>query len=448
MTVKKVAVNSKTSGKYTRTTVGGRDHILTNMMPIRGDITMNKIFYPNDQVKASYSQLNLKPAPNGHPSVAGEHISAFHPLAVNAFNIGAFVRSPRMKGKEVYNELLVDVEVANQSEDGIELMRRIEEGEEIGVSTGLTINELEEKTGVDDFGVAYSFVGRGFNFDHVAVLLNEDAAGKHAGTAVVNADDPDSVIITNMDVPAVHGNASVQGLTTSNLNAQLHDLLKQAYHGGGDREYLWVCEIFLDTEQVIFEHETVDGGMKLRAAPFNIDSNGNVTLTGVAQDVRKKVTFEPLTDNPQTTSTEGDDMEMQKLVRSVIGNANNGFTIADYDSLMAMTEEQIVNAICVAPTEDQIEKLMVNTGVDMALFEDFKTNVESFGEYKATVDAEIAELSKNIIANSEYTEELLKGKPMAELQIIANSLKKSIKLESGGFNVNTDEDAVVTDYSC
>lgn len=433
----RIAINSKTTGKWRREMLGNREHIITNMVSIVGDSTMNGIFYPLEQVKESYLQLNNLPAPNSHPTVAGQHISAFHPFAINAFNIGAFVRAPRMKGKKVENELLVDVEVANKSDDGQELIRRIENGEHIGVSTGLTINELEPQTGVDDFGVPFQSIGRGFNFDHVAVLLNEDAAGKHAGTAVVNGQN---VIIANCHIPQVTGELDVNAMTVGDLSKQLDDAIKSVYHTGAEREWIWIQEIFIDENKAVFSHEKVDERDQLMMVPFEIDSDGNVSLTGVAYPVRKKVTFEPSGEQPPvepndknpTSQPEGDEMDMKKLVLSIIGNKNNKYTSDDFDSLMEMDEIAIVNAICQETSADDAKEILVNSGVDLEGLAEFKANAEAFKEFKANRDAELQTLRDEIVANSDYTHEMLEGKDKTELEILVNFRKTAKPVGQGG----------------
>ena len=52
-----ITVNTKTSGKFRKQKINGRDHIVTDIMPIRGDTSMNKILYPNDEVQKSFTQL-------------------------------------------------------------------------------------------------------------------------------------------------------------------------------------------------------------------------------------------------------------------------------------------------------------------------------------------------------------------------------------------------------
>lgn len=198
--MKKIQINTRTSGKFKRMTINGRSHIVTTMMPIRGDISMNGINYPDREVTNSFQQLDMIQAPLGHPTIDGQNVSAKHPVAINSHNVGGFIRNPRKKGKRVFNDFLLDEVTANQSEEGRALIQRIENGEKVGVSTGLSINTIVNKTGTDDFNKPFIKEGSGFNFDHVAILMNEQAAGEHAGTELVlNEGTDDEIYVFNLD---------------------------------------------------------------------------------------------------------------------------------------------------------------------------------------------------------------------------------------------------------
>jgi hypothetical protein len=195
-------INDKSSGKFKRIKIEGRSHLVTQFMAIRGDTSMNGIFYSDDDLTASFMQLDLMPAPNGHPILNGVDSSAYHPVAVNMFNIGGFIKDPRKKGKRVFVDYYLDEDIASRTPDGIETTRRITSGERLSVSTGLTFDSVIQKTGVDDFGVSYDRQGKGFNFDHVATLLYIKPAGEHAGTEmVINAESGKEFYFNNEDLP-------------------------------------------------------------------------------------------------------------------------------------------------------------------------------------------------------------------------------------------------------
>jgi len=240
----KILINSRTSGKFKRETIDGRSHIVTMMMPIRGDITMNKIFYPDKEVANSFMQLNMLPAPNGHPEVNGVSVPAFHPVANNKHNIGGFLRNPRKKGKRVFVDFMLDEEIANNSEAGKETIRRIEAGERIGVSTGLGISQVINKSGTDDFGKKFTREGKGFVFDHVAMLLNEHAAGEHAGTELILNEEDYEVLVHNAEW-------QTNELSTSDLHEGLRELIKPS----ADHSFSWIIDILPESKVCLVCHE-------------------------------------------------------------------------------------------------------------------------------------------------------------------------------------------------
>lgn len=398
----KIAINTRTSGKYTRETINGRSHIVTSMRPIRGDIAMNKIFYPTDDVKASFQQLHDLPAPNGHPKINNVHVSAFKPASMNAFNIGGWVRNPKMKGKEVFTDFVLDETVANLSEDGRELIKRIENGEKVGVSTGLTINELEVKSGKDEYGAPYERVGHGFNFDHVAILLNEKAAGDHAGTEMIlNTEDPENPIhVVNL--------VQTNELSVDDLQNQLHNLIK------GDRDDVsrWVVDIFPESKQFLFKVESNETS-KLYKQSYATGED-EVTLAGLPVEVMIKKEIKPV-----LSTNEDQEMNKEILILSIIANANNAFTNADKERLEAMSESELVDSLSVKVDEAQAREVLTANGFDFEAFENFQANQESFDAYVKAENERLQEIKDGIIAaNSDYTAEMLDGKSEKELLVI------------------------------
>lgn len=196
--IRQIAINSHSSGKFTIEQFNGRDHIVTTMVSLESDSVMNNLFYAKEAVEASFMQLNALPAPASHPVVNGEHVSANHPLAVNAFNIGAMAMNPKLEGDKVLNDLVVDIAIAEKDSRGIELIKRIKNGECIGVSTGLDA-EIIPNSG-EAKGRKFDGMVSNIKFDHIAILLNEQPAGEN--TFTVNSEDEKTVIICNVEQSA------------------------------------------------------------------------------------------------------------------------------------------------------------------------------------------------------------------------------------------------------
>ena len=178
--MKNIIINSESSGKFRLEKKGGRDFLVTQMLPIQANSIMNGLFYPVSTIASSYNQLDSLPAPAGHPIFNGKSVSAFDPEGGSSFNVGAFVRSPKLNGLNVIADLVIDVEVANRSDKGQEILHRIKNKKRIGVSTGMQGRILEQsgKQGNSEyFGIVNEI-----NYDHVAILLNEIPAGDNTYT--------------------------------------------------------------------------------------------------------------------------------------------------------------------------------------------------------------------------------------------------------------------------
>ncbi len=176
----RISLINKSTGKYRIETIEGREHLVTEMLVIEGDSVMNDLLYPQKPVAEAAHQLDMLPAPDGHPMRNGKPVSAFHPVAINARNFGGFSKNPRVEGKQVITDLAIDLDVANKHNRGRLIVRKIKGGNKVAVSTGLTADIVERKgkVGKRNFSGEVSNI----QFDHVAVLLDEQPAGENTYT--------------------------------------------------------------------------------------------------------------------------------------------------------------------------------------------------------------------------------------------------------------------------
>lgn len=148
----------------------GRDVIVVPSATLPNDVVMNGIKYPADEIAKSFMTLNRKPAPFGHPKVNGKFVSASDPEGINIGYIGAWNENVRRENGRVFLDKVIDVEVANRTENGKAVLKAIEKGEPVHTSTGL-LCELDASNSED-----CKHVARNIYFDHDAILLNEDGA--------------------------------------------------------------------------------------------------------------------------------------------------------------------------------------------------------------------------------------------------------------------------------
>jgi hypothetical protein len=150
----------------------GRDVIIVPSATLPDDVVMNGIKYPADEIAKSFQGLEKKPAPLGHPMIGGEYVSALEPMAINANWVGAFNENVRRENGRVFLDKVIDIEVANRTAGGKSLLEAIDKGDPIHTSTGLFCN-LE-----DCADAGFKAIARDIEFDHDAILLNEQGAAK------------------------------------------------------------------------------------------------------------------------------------------------------------------------------------------------------------------------------------------------------------------------------
>lgn len=411
--MQKIAINTSTSGKVRYEKLNGRNHLVTEMRPIVGDIVMNGGMYPDAEVAKSFMQLDQLPAPNRHPVINGKNASAFHPLAANKHNVGAFIRNPRKVKKEVFNELWIDETVANQTDEGKEIINRLETGSPIGVSTGLQL----ERTEVNDDGLDYNWIGTNYQFDHVAILLENNQAGGDQ-TLTLNDDDLQIVEITN-------------AFSSNNVKDQISALLNE----GLTNTRAWVIDLMIedgDSGSVVYELNE-----KLFKRDFTV-MDDKVTLGSEGMEVIKTVTFTELNGGDASTSTNAKESEMTDKATNDSATVKDGeVTIEQAMNLLQKKGFTVVNAT--DARNEEIKYFLDNKDTLTTLVENQKS--------------EEAELRKQVLeANSELTEDEVNGMSVNVLRkVITPAMDHSLNgghigtVNSGedtrDFTINYDEEA-------
>ena len=387
----KITINSNTTGSVRTEQLNGRDHLVTEMIPIVGDSVMKGGFYPDEEVSASFNSLDGLLAPSGHPKVNGYNVSAYHPLAVNANNVGGFILNPSKSGKVVTCEFWLDTTVAVNSKDGKELMRRINAKEKVGVSTGLILDEFATN-GESPDGTPYTWVGKNYRFDHVALLLNEVAAGDASGTELQlnqqgEGRTKDVFIVNRADI-------STNELGIDSLKGQLHELLKEQE---GVTNYVWILDCFPDSQQVIYEVESKDAPLTITIYKqgYEVDDNDIVTLHPEIQDKReviKKIEFiEP------TTNSERDNAMADKKTPDVTPTADTDKTVVN-----EVTFEDAVKVV-------EAKGFVINKKEDAPRIERLLTMEPQINALLEKEDARLKVLRDKIVANTDLTEEDVKS---------------------------------------
>ena len=169
-----VRVNIRTlanSAAIKREKRNGRDVIIVPSATLPDDVVMNDILYPAAEIAKSFKTLERTPAPLGHPAINGKFLSARDPEGINGHYIGAWNENVRQEGGRVLLDKVIDIECANQSAGGKRVLAAIDAGDAVHTSTGL-LAIMDAANG----DVPYKFTARDIEFDHDAILLDEDGA--------------------------------------------------------------------------------------------------------------------------------------------------------------------------------------------------------------------------------------------------------------------------------
>jgi hypothetical protein len=100
----------------------------------------------------------------------GSYISAHDPEAVNHWHVGAWNENVRQENGRILLDKVIDIDYANKSDKGKEVLNAIEGGAPIHTSTGLTarLDNAEDDS--------HEYVARDIVFDHDAILIHEEGA--------------------------------------------------------------------------------------------------------------------------------------------------------------------------------------------------------------------------------------------------------------------------------
>jgi hypothetical protein len=151
----------------------GREFLVAPVVAIKGDAVLNGEFVPFEELERGFGSWDGRPVTLGHPQQGEAFISANDPRTLELWQVGDFYRTYLDDGA-IKGEAWIDVELAQQTADGRELLRRLRRGEPVEVSTGYW-RELDSQGGTYN-GQDYEGVARDLKPDHLAMLLNETGA--------------------------------------------------------------------------------------------------------------------------------------------------------------------------------------------------------------------------------------------------------------------------------
>ncbi|BBU58518.1 hypothetical protein [Mameliella alba] len=302
----------------------GRDVIVVPSATLPDNVVMNSILYPADEIEKSFASLNRTPAPAGHPLINGKFVSARDPEGINIGWIGAWNENARRENGRVFLDKVIDVERANQSERGKAVLAAVEKGEPVHTSTGLFCN-LEAANG----DVDYKHIARDIDFDHDAILLDEDGAAtpdQGVGMFVNSAGQPEELEVINsavdmadqeLDWAGMHLLSALERRERASTWERLKSAFMDALSGASEREpSANRKEADMADEK---QHEQLSA--KVNAIEESLKPENFAKTFGEAIGNAVKEAIKPVTDHVEELAANQkakDDAEQAELVEKVV----------------------------------------------------------------------------------------------------------------------------------
>ena len=273
------------------------------------DLVMNGMLYPAAELAKGAATLEGKPAPAGHPkNEAGQYISANSGDALLTHFAGAVCRNARHEAGRTVCDIVINEAAAKAHPDGAKLVERLDAAlngtntDPIHVSTGVLVKPIE--TSGESRGKQYSRIATDPHYDHLAFLLHERGAGT-----------PEDGV--GMFLNAAGGQEPVEAVAVSLepedkrstwLTKALPGWLRRLVTNGADLSYeqitdglykglpenAWLREVF-DRYAIWTDR---DGRMWRQ--DYSVSSDGSVAWSGTAQEVRRDVTYVPVSNRQET----------------------------------------------------------------------------------------------------------------------------------------------------
>lgn len=399
-------------------------------------IVMNSMLYPGDQLKAGAPTLEGRPAPAGHPkNAAGQYISANSGEAMLEAYMGCVCMGARHEGGRTLTDVVINADLAGGHEAGKRLIKRLdaaingENAEPIHVSTGLVCDVVEASG--ESNGKSYSRIATNIRYDHLAILLDEQGAGtpeQGVGMFLNAAGQPEQVEAVTLELNAQ--DKRHDGLV-ERLKARIGRLLGNeelsfdAIESGIYQslpEGAWLREVY--ARHCIWTDK--DG--KHWQQDYSVSSSdGSVSLQGQAEEVVRKVEYQPISTNQEK------DQVKDKIVAAL--NAAGIPIEGKDDSALLVAYNALVSEGASKPLREQLDAAN-------AKVQTFEANARKAEDEKR--DTLVAKLA----TNSQLTADELRLLPVATLEklaanaqgaapvIVGNADKQQQASEFAGYSLN------------
>lgn len=426
------AINS--SSKISKETIDGKEHfIVRDVVPVVDDVVMNGGLYPKSEIDKSYLSINGNLMPLGHPKVGSNFVSANDPKAINEYYGGAWAENVRKDSDKVLLDAYVDIEFASNHKKGKQLIERLESmmnGENVDpihVSTGLLLNKSYQSG--KSKGKAFNWVASNMQFDHVAILLNEQgAATPDEGVGMfVNSEGSfnieqaklvDSVNFTDTKLSKIF--KFFTGNTETSFD-EIYSMISSKLRADNVDQYPYITAIYPN----YFIYELSNKQFK---RSYLIDNN-EINFVGEAVEVKRLVTYDEIKTNGDNEAMKTKILEALKAAKVETDGLTDDELLKAYDNL---SKDK--------PKAKEEKKPQTNNDEMPDWAKLLANKVDSLHtQLNANADAEQANMRAVVKAKFNLTDvavNALSGDPLKEL---FSQCQSTTSLNSASFQPNANE---------
>lgn len=163
---------NRLSAEIRREILDGVSYIVAPAVAIAEGV-LNGELITTAEIAHHFGSWDGRPVTLGHPQGAQGFISANDPRTLSKYQVGQLFHTIMQDGK-LKGELWINEILAQKSDEGRELLRRLDGGERIELSTAY-FRDLEALPGTFN-GAQYVGIAKNIKPDHLAVLLNGSGA--------------------------------------------------------------------------------------------------------------------------------------------------------------------------------------------------------------------------------------------------------------------------------
>lgn len=305
-----------------------RQYYVAPVTMIAAPIVMNDLLYSVDEVSKFPGAWNGRPVTLFHPKGSdGDYISANDESVAEDVHLGILRNTKFTDEAKLIAEAWVDIEHTRTTRpEVLEYYEGKKQGLE--VSTGLW-GDIQTVSGELD-GVKYSGVMTNFRPDHLALLPGGEGACNWEDGCGLRANDDAKGFARLFD--------------NSMSDKEVQQAVRTAFDPirSKDKDY-YIEAIYQKEGKVVYEEIKYgpdgSGSSKLYKRSFTIDKNGVATLGQDAEEVKRKLTYEPIKKNDKEISTMSD--KIKAKVDGLIACKRCRFEEKDREWLMTLNEEQL-----------------------------------------------------------------------------------------------------------